>query len=503
MKYCKALHGTLNIERDRVHLCCVTKHHMPSIPWDPDTAFPIETITRVRHALLEALNKDMDRPVLLYEKYGEYSGNVHPCKGCRFIEDVPDDFTPPPNDQLHDVLQTQAFTYCNARCIYCDLSVTPGRTPLAKGKAVDKAVYRAVNQLLDKDMIRTDCQIRFSSGEPSLSEFAMQTLDRLVDRGQTIMVNTNAIKYSPEIARALNAGNTTVQISIDSGNANDYKRIKCVDQFESVKKNILRYQKDAADHIQLWIKYIVFSETNSQKQVDSFIDFCVQNKIRHVSLSVNHNEGEDISQNGPGMAGCPSNDEKADPRSLRSFGYLGAQLELKGVDVHTEFAHMSDNEQRMAKKEYAKAVIEAISYCPENMDEAIKIVSHGMDMARKPEDGQELKDYWINLLKKQLNQSNKIALYSAGAHGKWVTQLLAGLGEQPIVILDKNPGAAKGFDCPVVHPKDVASYDADIVIIASTAYHLQILLELKQTPAYQNFNVVDPYLNLPWSACQF
>ena len=146
MRYCNALYGSLNIERDRVQFCCATKQLMPTIRWNPDEELPLERMRIVRKALIKALNDDLDKPVPEYVAYGLHTTTSgHPCKGCRLIIETDDDVELPSLDQLTNLLHLQAYTYCNAKCIYCNLRMDEGETPLNRGRDLDKAVNRAVH----------------------------------------------------------------------------------------------------------------------------------------------------------------------------------------------------------------------------------------------------------------------------------------------------------------------------------------------------------------------
>ena len=122
MRFCKSLNGSLNIERDRVQFCCATKQHMPIIPWNPYEDLPLEKIRIVREALIRALNGNMDQSVAEYVAYG-LPGPIpgHPCRGCRHIIETDHDVVLPATDQLTNYLHLQAYTYCNAQCVYCQL----------------------------------------------------------------------------------------------------------------------------------------------------------------------------------------------------------------------------------------------------------------------------------------------------------------------------------------------------------------------------------------------
>ncbi len=356
MKFCQALNGSLNIERDRVHYCYVVKQHMPTIPWNPEEELPIERIQIVRKALIKHLNEDMDQNVPEYEEFGECSTGFHPCKGCRMICDIDDNAQIPSPDQLSYYLHMQAFTYCNAKCIYCHLSHDAGRTPINKGRDLDQAVYKAVNLLFDKNMVNPDCRVIFSSGEPTLSKFGMTTLNRLVEKGQDTLVNTNAICFSPELEKAMREGNTDVQVSLDSGDRESYIDIKGVDKFDAVAENIDRYVTVSSERSRFWLKYIVYSKTNSKETLDKFVDFCSKHHIRNVVVNMNYNEGEAVSCNTRENTVETQGEEVADIETLSAYGYLAAKLDLRGFRVAKEISHLTTHEQELAEGEYAKAM---------------------------------------------------------------------------------------------------------------------------------------------------
>jgi len=497
MKYCEALNNSLNIERDRIHFCYVVKQHMPSIPWNPDEEFPVERIRTVRDALVRELNRDISQPVAEYEEFGEHSGGAHPCQGCRQIVDIPDATKLPSTDQLHNYLHMQAFTYCNAQCVYCNLSKDAGRTPLNQGHDLDKAVYKAVNQLLDTGAVGNDCRVIFSSGEPTISKLGMLTLNRLVDMGQDILVNTNAITFSPEIEQALQAGNTSIQISLDSGNREDYLKIKGVDRFDKVAENIDRYLAACKGNSSCWLKYIVFSQTNSKKAMDSFVNFCAAHKTRNITVNVNYNEGEAVSSNARGKSIDINQEEIADLKTIKAFGYIASRLELQGHCVHKEFAHLTTNEQNLAKREYALTVMKAINYKSSDLESCINAVIAGMEMASMPLDSTCLKDNMVCIIRKAAEHAKGIALFGAGAHAQWIAQIMGELDLYPVIIIDNNPTNQTKFNFPVVTPNKISNYAIDTVIIASTAYHLQIHSQLLEMTEFANLTIINPYLDLP------
>lgn len=494
MRYCKSLNGSLNIERDRVQFCCATKHHMPMLPWNADEELPLEQLGVVRKALIRAMNEDLDQPVAEYVAHGlPGPAPGHPCKGCRQIIETDGAVEAPSSDQLTHYLHLQAYTFCNAQCVFCKLRLDEGRMPLSRGRDLDKALNRAVAQLFAADAIAPSCQIVFSSGEPSLSQDTMNTLSEVTRKGFSVFVNTNAIRYAPEIEEALKAGKALVQVSMDSGDRERYRAVKGVDQFDSVAANIDRYGAAARGGSTFWVKYIVFSQTNSRAAMDSFVDFCIRHRIRNVSVNADYNEGEVTILKG----GHPElHLGNADRKSLKAFGYLAARLEISGVCVNKEFAHLTPNEQALAKREYALSVMDLLQHTPEDREQCIRNIVEGLDMAMLPMDDPRLKTHFKTLLAEKVNGSKSVALFGAGRHAQWIQRVMGELGVRPIVAFDNHPPVASTFGFPVVKPAEVSKYGIDAVVIGSTAYHLNIYTQIAAMKDFSRVRIIDPYLNL-------
>lgn len=499
MKFCKHLNGSLNIERDRVQFCCATKHNMPIIPWNIDEELPLDKIRIVREALVNALNGDLDSPVPEYEEHGlQYPNHNHPCKGCRHIIESDDSGEGmAENGQLNNLLHLQAFTYCNARCVYCQLRQEEGGTPLSRGRDLDIAINKAVAQLLEAGAIAPTCQITFSSGEPSLSEGFMKTLHEVVNKGYRVFINTNAICYAPEIEEALRSGRALVQVSLDSGDRDSYLAIKGVDKFDSVASNVERYAAAAINGSTFWVKYIVFSETNSKDKMDKFVEFCLDRSIKNVSVNANYNEGEATLKNSTDILSEKQGDS-SDVESLKAFAYLATKLEFAGICVHKEFAHLTQNEQLLAKREYAFAVIKALNFHPHDLESCLFRLIDGLELAALPSDNPRLKLRLTEIFKESVRDSQKgVALFGAGAHARWINCILSEIGITPVVAFDNNPPQKSPFEFLTVKPAQISNYDIDTVIIGSNAYHLNIYSQLIKTPDFSEIRIVDPYLYLP------
>jgi spermidine/putrescine-binding protein len=321
----------------------------------------------------------------------------------------------------------------------------------------------------------------------------MKTLAYVTHKGLPVMINTNAICFAPEIENALKSGNALVQVSLDCGDREGYFAIKGVDKFDSVAENIDRYAAAVRDGSTFWLKYIVFSKTNPRERMDKFIDFCIQHRIKNVSVNADYNEGQDIITN---WEIVNKHCDSASIDSLKAFGYLATRLEMAGVCVHKELDHLTINEQRLTKREYALAVLDALKYAPDDMEPSIENIVEGFELVTLPTDSHRLKNHFAKLLQGAVKDS-RIALFGVGVHAQWVNCVMNEFGINPIAAFDNNPPARPKFTFPVVKPAEISKYDVDTVIIASNAYHLNIYSQLVKMPEFLGVRIIDPYLNLP------
>jgi len=481
MRFCLALNGSLCIEGDSVVFCCVAKQSRPGLPWNPETELPVERIRQIREALIKGLNGDLDQPIQEYLNYGLPNINKgHPCKGCRYITLSTEEFSSPATDKINNFLNLLGFTCCNAKCTYCTLSSKQN------WQKIDTGINKGLNFLLDTGAVSKTCQIWFSNGEPTISNETMKTLSRVISDGYSVLVNTNAICFSPEIEKALACGGAQVQVSLDSYDRESYLAIKGVDKFQDVVENIDKYIAATKKGSIFYLKYIVHSKNNSRNDVNSFVDFCVKHEIRNVSVSGNALEGDAA----PGWDNVDS-----DRQTLKSYGYLIAKLELQGIAVNSVFEHLTETEQLHAKREYAHAIIDLLELDRHDPNKLVDAVIYGFELARLTIDDATLVRHFRKLLLKTKIKFKNIAIFGMGAHARWITKEMEKLDIQPIVGIDNNPAKNKTYKFPVISPVDIASYPIDVIVISSNAYHINIYSYLKRSLNCENIEIVNPYLS--------
>ena len=89
------------------------------------------------------------------------------------------------------------------------------------------------------------------------------------------------------IERGISTGQLTVVVSIDSSSREMYKKIKQVDAFNTVTKNLIRYAKAQRGSDNVVSKYIIIPETNDKKEeIDNWLKFNKENNIEYIVIDI-------------------------------------------------------------------------------------------------------------------------------------------------------------------------------------------------------------------------
>lgn len=244
-----------------VGFCCVSWPVLPEIPYS-SADVPQEIVQRVfdyrDQWIAESRRFNSDR---------SEEGRVltAPCVGCHWYQKkswISD-------RGIHEVNLSVYPSPCQSKCFYCDPSIK-GDTRFSDTLEV-KAGYEALFGVLEyaKNNGLFSDKVRWSvaTGEIAIHPYREQIL-KLVGKDSACFY-TNAMKYDEEIAKKLSENpKNVIQVSIDSGTAETWNRVKGVNNFELVKENLFRYHAMCIHPNQIELKYIIFPGVN-----DSDADF--------------------------------------------------------------------------------------------------------------------------------------------------------------------------------------------------------------------------------------
>ena len=186
-----------------------------------------------------------------------------------------------PNEFLNkiDKIYFHNHMSCNAQCTYC------AYFNHGKGYGYDAIEY--VKELIDKEILSKNALIYMSGGEITISNEFEDLLSLLLSYlDSSIEILTSGIKYCKSIENAFIQNKCRLVISLDSGTREIYNKIKQVDCFDKVIKNIKSYV-EASDNAKsnITLKYIIVDNINdNEKEIESFLSVVKELGIINVRL---------------------------------------------------------------------------------------------------------------------------------------------------------------------------------------------------------------------------
>ena len=112
------------------------------------------------------------------------------------------------------------------------------------------------------------------------------------------MFYTNCMKYDEDIAQNLHDNpNSAINLSIDSGTPETWKKVKGIDNFDKVTENLARYYTQSARSGQITLKYIVLPGVNDiYEDYQSLMEIMKVLEVKHLTLSRDTRIKYDISR---------------------------------------------------------------------------------------------------------------------------------------------------------------------------------------------------------------
>jgi cyclic pyranopterin phosphate synthase len=135
--------------------------------------------------------------------------------------------------RVHNYLRISLTDNCNLRCFYCMPDEQYAFAPASKLMQPDEIETLArifVAQGVNK--------IRLTGGEPLVRKDAANIIERLGGLGVNLAITTNAVRIDEMLPQIRAAGFSQINISLDTLQAEKFKKITHRDYFDRVRKNI-------------------------------------------------------------------------------------------------------------------------------------------------------------------------------------------------------------------------------------------------------------------------
>ena len=182
---------------------------------------------------------------------------------------------------------------CQCHCFYCNASsiVNNSFECFKKNSDIYNLYENAFNTLkLAKEtglIINQGTQWQISCGEITVHPYRKEIFD--LTRGEKARFYTNAFIFDKDIARELHDNPAaSINLSIDAGTAETWRKVKRVDNFNHVLDNLIAYRKSSTRAGQITLKYIICPGVNdSEEDFRAFVDIVKLLDVQDVRISIN------------------------------------------------------------------------------------------------------------------------------------------------------------------------------------------------------------------------
>ena len=169
-------------------------------------------------------------------------------------------------------------------CVYCETTYNPNYFNSYK----EYKILPILSELFEKGLLSFDGYVAFWGGEITELDELDEIADFFLKNNQRYYhVQTSGVVYSQAIERFLKNGFAEICVTIDSGDRDTYKLVKQKDKFNEVWENIKKYIRCKKEISIVSSKFVICPEKNdSQKQVEKWLQKCLENKITKVVLDL-------------------------------------------------------------------------------------------------------------------------------------------------------------------------------------------------------------------------
>ena len=225
-KYCGYLDNGIEFGSDKINLCNRCAHtgggNLTVASYNDKKhylfTFQIEDFIKFRNKIIE------------YFKQGK---NYASCNGCM---DLQEQDTPPYQNYKNKIgnIIFHHWTKCNSKCTYCYTNANKEYFNTRKAYKV----YPILKEMEKKNYLETEGIANFAGGEISCLDEFEDIYKILKKYNYFIIFNSSAIKYEKSIEEYLKEEIGLLIVSIDAGYKETHRKIKQVDTFEKVWKNL-------------------------------------------------------------------------------------------------------------------------------------------------------------------------------------------------------------------------------------------------------------------------
>lgn len=135
--------------------------------------------------------------------------------------------------RIHNYLRISLTDNCNLRCFYCMPDENYDFAPASRLMQPDE-----IETLAKLFVSQGVTKIRLTGGEPLVRKDAAGIIERLSKLDVDLAITTNAVRINDMLPQIIDAGFSQINISLDTLQADRFRKITHRDYFERVRSNI-------------------------------------------------------------------------------------------------------------------------------------------------------------------------------------------------------------------------------------------------------------------------
>jgi len=202
------------------------------------------------------------------------------CEGC--IELNRQIYKDKNNLKLSNIV-LHYWTKCNSHCIYCYTN----QDKKYFNKRKNYKFLPILKQLIKDDLLARNGIVNWAGGEISCLDEFEKILAIFDEYNYFSIFNSSGIKFEKSIAKHLENNKGMLILSIDSGKKETHKKIKQVNSYEKVWKNIKKYEMYCKKKSNLLLKYIILPEINdSEEEITLFLEKIKETNCKYAIFDI-------------------------------------------------------------------------------------------------------------------------------------------------------------------------------------------------------------------------
>lgn len=184
------------------------------------------------------------------------------------------------------------YNHCNYKCSYCNIWNHKWENGY-NGHKGEQSLGYLIEKFKEAKVLSQDYSVALTTaGEPTIHP-KRKEFYRAFD-GIQLVVSTNGFKFDVDLYEVMQTKKVLINCSIDAGTPETYAKIKGVDGFAQVRKNMAQYAKAATGIVAL--KYIMIPDVNDNySDIDGFIELCVETNASIAIVSLDYNSMDKVT----------------------------------------------------------------------------------------------------------------------------------------------------------------------------------------------------------------